>query len=60
MGEARNMPELNETDTKENPGIPPTRPFSGCYPLKMGSKSAQTLEIPIFNKVAGRKVEVFS
>ena len=53
------MPQLNETDTKGNPGIPSNRPFPECYPLKMGSKSAQTLEIPIFNKVPGRKVEVF-
>lgn len=60
MGEAWNMPQLNETDTKGNPGIPSNRPFPECYPLKMGSKSAQTLEIPIFNKVPGRKVEVFS
>lgn len=54
------MPQLNETDTKGNPGIPLNLPFLGCYPLKMGSKSAQPLEIPIFNKVSERKVEVFS
>ena len=60
MGETWNMPQLNETDTKGNPGIPLNRHFSGCYPLKMGSKLPQILEIPIFNKVAGRKVEVFS
>lgn len=54
------MPELNETDTKGNPGIPTTRPFSGCYPLKTWSKLAQTAEIPIFNKVAVCKVAVFS
>ncbi len=40
MGKARNMSQLNEKDTKGNPGTPPNRPFSGCYPLKSGCKTA--------------------